>query len=91
MDFDPNAVEVNEITDIFSYLKSIDWANELWLYGILIFHAICAALAFLISLNFQIVLFMALCELSINFTYSVPFLNANFFYFQYYWFISQNI
>lgn len=66
MDFDPNAVEVNEITDIFSYLKSIDWRNELWLYGILVFHIICALLAFFISLNFQIVLFMALCELSTN-------------------------
>ncbi|KAL7034848.1 hypothetical protein ACKWTF_008135 [Chironomus riparius] len=60
MDFDPNSVEVNEITDIFSYLKSIDWQHEYWLYGILVFHIICATLAFLISLNFQIVLFMAL-------------------------------
>ena len=65
MEFDPNFVEVKEITDIFSYLKSIDWKNEWWLFGILVFHVICAALAFLINLNFQIVLFMALCELSI--------------------------
>lgn len=63
MESDPNFIEVNEITDLFSYLKSINWKEEyFWLSGILVFHVVCAALAFIINLNFQIVLFMILCE-----------------------------
>lgn len=60
---DPNnLIEINEITDIFSYLKSIDWRGELWLYGIGIFHIVTALMAFLVSVNFQIILFSGLCE-----------------------------
>lgn len=62
---DPNnLIEINEITDIFSYLKSIDWRGEWWLYGIGVFHIVTALLAFLVSVNFQIILFSALCEFS---------------------------
>jgi len=90
MDFDPNLVEANEITDIVSYLKSIDWRHETWLYFVLVFHIVCAALAFLISLNFQIVLFMALCELSIYFFFTGSIFTINC-YFQCCWFTSQSI
>lgn len=59
---DPNLIEINEITDIFSYLKSIDWRAEWWLFAIGIFHVATALVAFLVSVNFQIILFSALCE-----------------------------
>lgn len=65
---DPNnLIEVNEITDILSFLKSIDWRSEYWLYGVGLFHICVAFMAFLISLNFQIVLFSGLCEYNMKF------------------------
>ena len=63
---DPNnLIEANQITDIFSFLKAIDWRGEWWLFGVGLFHVVVSLLAFLISVNFQIVLFSALCEYSI--------------------------
>lgn len=60
---DPNHfIEVNEITDIFSFLKSIDWRSEWWLLGVGVFHVVISLLALLVSVNFQIILFSALCE-----------------------------
>lgn len=57
-----NFIEINEITDIMSYLKSIDWRGEYWLLGVGIFHVLTSLMAFVLSLNFQIVLFSILCE-----------------------------
>lgn len=57
-----NLVEVNEITDIYTYLKSIDWKSEYWLFGVGIFHLLTSASVFLATLNIQIVLFSALCK-----------------------------
>lgn len=65
MEMDPNLIEVNEITDILSFLKSIDWTNEFWLVYVGIFHISISVLCFFISLNLQVILFSLLCKYSI--------------------------
>lgn len=56
-------IEVKEITDITSFLKSIDW-RDTWLYCLGLFHVAIVALSFLSRnmVNFQIVLFISLRE-----------------------------
>lgn len=51
-----------EIKDVLSFLKSIDFKNELWLIGVGIFHITISILALVISVNFQILLFLILRE-----------------------------
>ncbi|KAG5680851.1 hypothetical protein PVAND_010332 [Polypedilum vanderplanki] len=60
MTIDPNLIEVNEITDIFSFLQAIEWKSEKWLWLVGIFHISVSVLAFILSLNFQIILFAIL-------------------------------
>jgi hypothetical protein len=59
-------IDVNEITDIFSFLKSIEWNREYWLILIAIFHVSVSVLAFVASLNVQIIIFMGLCKLKVK-------------------------
>lgn len=68
----PNFIEVNEITDIFGYIKSIDW-NDQWLYALIGFHVFTTLLTLGTRKygSFQIVIFIALlvlvyCSESIN-------------------------
>lgn len=60
----PGFIEVNEITDITSFLKSIDW-HDTWLYLLGLFHVAITVLSFLSRnmANCQIVLFISLREL----------------------------
>lgn len=62
MDSNQKFIEINEITDILSYLKSIDWRGEWWLIGLGLFHTLTAVMAFLASVNIQIILFLVLCN-----------------------------
>ncbi|CRK87792.1 CLUMA_CG001544, isoform A [Clunio marinus] len=58
---EPGFIEVNEITDILSFVKSIDWRDS-WLYWLCAFHIGITTLSFLSRhmVNFQIVLFLGL-------------------------------
>lgn len=69
---DPNFIEVNEITDIFGYIQSIDW-NDRWLYALIGFHVLTTVVTLATRKygSLQIVIFLGLlvlvyCSESIN-------------------------
>ncbi|XP_013111509.1 transmembrane protein 18 isoform X1 [Stomoxys calcitrans] len=61
MAIDPNIVEVNEITDYWSFLMSIDWWDP-WLIGLIMMHILTTTTTLMTrnNTNFQIFLFLIL-------------------------------
>ncbi|KAI8119091.1 hypothetical protein FF38_02436 [Lucilia cuprina] len=61
MTIDPNMIEVNEITDYWSFLMSIDWRDP-WLIGLIILHILTTTTTLMTrnNTNFQIFLFLIL-------------------------------
>ncbi|KAM7342446.1 transmembrane protein 18 [Cochliomyia hominivorax] len=61
MTIDPNLIEVNEITDYWSFLMSIDWRDP-WLIGLIILHILTTTTTLMTrnNTNFQIFLFLIL-------------------------------
>ncbi|XP_075168415.1 transmembrane protein 18 [Haematobia irritans] len=61
MAIDPNFVEVNEVTDYWSFLMSIDWWDW-WLIGLVLLHIITTTTTLMTrnNTNFQIFLFLIL-------------------------------
>uniref|UniRef100_U5EGA6 Transmembrane protein 18 n=1 Tax=Corethrella appendiculata TaxID=1370023 RepID=U5EGA6_9DIPT len=57
----PNLIEINEITGIYTFLQSIDWYDP-WLIGLISFHIIITSTALLTRnySNFQVFLFFIL-------------------------------
>uniref|UniRef100_A0A0K8TXG6 Transmembrane protein 18 n=1 Tax=Bactrocera latifrons TaxID=174628 RepID=A0A0K8TXG6_BACLA len=63
---DPNFIEVNEIAGYWSFLASIDW-NDPWLIALVAVHVLTTVTTLMTrnNTNFQIFLFLILCELYI--------------------------
>ncbi|XP_061399165.1 transmembrane protein 18 [Musca vetustissima] len=61
MAIDPNFIEVNEITDYWTFLRSIDWMDP-WLIGLIVLHILTTTTTLLTrnNTNFQIFLFLIL-------------------------------
>ncbi|XP_058983800.1 transmembrane protein 18-like isoform X1 [Musca domestica] len=61
MAIDPNFIEVNEITDYWTFLRSIDWMDP-WLIGLIVLHVLTTTTTLLTrnNTNFQIFLFLIL-------------------------------
>lgn len=61
MTIDPNMIEVNEVTDYWSYLMSIDWRDP-WLIGLIILHILTTTTTLMTrnNTNFQIFFFLIL-------------------------------
>ncbi|XP_074656988.1 transmembrane protein 18-like [Tubulanus polymorphus] len=58
----PRPVGVGEITGLWTFLKSIDWLEERWLQGLVLFHILCSV-TLILGRNYtliQIIIFVVL-------------------------------